>query len=337
MLLAADETLERFIETDQKNKHRDKEGRQVTYGELLEKADPKLANMVAPEHLVERQNKARAAVSNVRQVLSNANLDALIVLGDDQNESYLEDCHPAFAIYFGETIRNDNKQHDTYSHLPEWYIKNRAAFFEQDKPRDYPVHSKLAEHLIESPDGRRFRHRSVEVPARGRRRRPRDRLYPSPRDGCRRSRCRSCRCSSTPTTRRTSRGRRAATRLGQAIRKAVESFPGNERVGMLASGGLSHFLVDEDFDRAILKACADKDAEFLKTLPRNKLNRRQFGNPQLGRRRRRGRAPRHDLVRICAGLSHPGRDRHRHELRVLGIRALLSVGPGRVGLERRPG
>ena len=37
-----------FVETDQKIKHRDKEGRPVTYGELLEKADPKLAHMVAP-------------------------------------------------------------------------------------------------------------------------------------------------------------------------------------------------------------------------------------------------------------------------------------------------
>ena len=35
---------------------------------------------------------------------------------------------------------------------------------------------------------------------------------------------------------------------------------------------MSHFLVDEDFDRAILKACADRDAAFLQTLPRNKLN-----------------------------------------------------------------
>ena len=44
MLLASDETLERFVETDQKIKHRDKEGRPVTYGELLEKADPKMAH-----------------------------------------------------------------------------------------------------------------------------------------------------------------------------------------------------------------------------------------------------------------------------------------------------
>ena len=61
-------------------------------------------------------------------------------------------------------------------------------------------------------------------------------------------------------------------KLSTAVRKAVEAFPGEGRIGILASGGLSHFLVDEDFDRAILKACADKDARFLQNLPRNKLH-----------------------------------------------------------------
>jgi 3-O-methylgallate 3,4-dioxygenase len=60
--------------------------------------------------------------------------------------------------------------------------------------------------------------------------------------------------------------------FGQAIRRAVESFPGSARVGVMASGGLSHFLVDEDLDRAILKALADKDAAFLQNLPWNKLH-----------------------------------------------------------------
>src|SRR6516164_5535448 len=108
MLLASDETLPRFVETDQRMKHRDKEGRPVTYGDLLEKADPALAHMVAPEHLVERQNVARAAVSHLRKTVSTAALDALIVFGDDQNESYREDCRPAFAVYTGDTICNSN-------------------------------------------------------------------------------------------------------------------------------------------------------------------------------------------------------------------------------------
>src|SRR5258705_5415444 len=150
MLLASDETLRRFQETDEKIKHRDKEGRPVTYGDLLEKADPKLAHMVAPEHLVARQNVARAAIKHVAQTLASAKVDALIVIGDDQNESYKEDCRPTFAIYYGETIRNSNEQHEEYRRrFPEWYVENRQAFFEDEGPRDYPVHHGLEIDIID--------------------------------------------------------------------------------------------------------------------------------------------------------------------------------------------
>src|ERR1700739_4394265 len=118
MLLASDETLPRFVETDQKIKHRDKEGRPVTYGDLLEKADPKLADMVAPKNLVARQNVAREAAQRLRPAVAAARLDALIVMGDDQNESYLEDCRRAFAVYYGETIRNNASQHAPYPVFP---------------------------------------------------------------------------------------------------------------------------------------------------------------------------------------------------------------------------
>src|SRR5258707_780607 len=79
-----------------------------------------------------------------------AGLDALIVFGDDQNESYREDCRPTFAIYCGDAIRNGSAQHGTYNDLPEWYIRNRAAFFEPVEPRDYPVHTALALHVVET-------------------------------------------------------------------------------------------------------------------------------------------------------------------------------------------
>jgi Catalytic LigB subunit of aromatic ring-opening dioxygenase len=272
MLLASDETLPRFQETDRTIRHRDKEGRPVTYGDLLEKADPKLADLVAPEHLVERQNIARAAINRVAQTLASAKLDALVVFGDDQDESYKADCRPAFAIYYGETIRNSNEQHENYRRrFPEWYVKNRQGFFEDEQPRDYPVHSSLAAHLIESlmdmnfdvaasqrlPEGEgeghaiAYVHRRVMDPSRPVSAVPifLNTYYPP-------NQPRPARCYA----------------FGQALRQAIEGFPGDERIGILASGGLSHFLVDEDFDRAILKACADKNAKFLQSLPRNKLH-----------------------------------------------------------------
>src|ERR1700704_1361748 len=271
MLLASDETLPRFVETDQKMKHRDLEGRQVTYGDLLEAADPKLAHMVAPEHLVARQNVARAAVKRLREAVGAAALDALIVFGDDQNESYLEDCRPTFAIYYGDTIRNGNAQHAAYSHLPDWYIKNRAAFFEEDAPRDYPVHAALAVHLIETLSEAEFDPASSKSLRAGEgeghamayvHRHVMDATVPIP---------------IVPVFLNTyfppnHPSPRRCYKLGQAVRRAVEGFAGDARVGVLASGGLSHFLVDEDLDRAILKAIADKDAKFLRNLPRNKLN-----------------------------------------------------------------
>jgi hypothetical protein len=272
MLLAADETLLRFAETDANIKHRDKDGRPTTYAELLERADPKMAAMVVPAELVARQNKAREAIAHLKQTLAKAELDTLIVMGDDQDESYLEDCRPAFAVYYGETILNSNEQHEFYrQHFPEWYVKNRQAFFEDDKPRSYPVDSKLALHLIDWLMDHGFDPASSKTLRKGEgeghavayvHRRVMDAEKPVPVVPV------FLNTYFAPNQPRPKR----CYELGRAIREAVETFPADLRVGIIASGGLSHFLVDEDFDRAILKACADKDAKFLQNLPRNKLN-----------------------------------------------------------------
>lgn len=272
MLLASDETLLRFRETDEKIRHRDKEGQPATYAELLEKADPQMAAMVAPAELVARQNKARAATAHVSKTLANARLDALIVLSDDQDEAYLEDARPTFAIYYGDTILNSNEQHEQYSRrFPEWYVKNRQGFFEDEAPRAYPVDAGLALHLIGWLMDNGFDPASSKCMRKGEgeghgmayvHRRLMDPAKPIP---------------IVPVFLNTyfppnqPRPRRCYE-LGRAIRKAMETYSVDARVGVIASGGLSHFLVDEEFDRAILKACADKDAAFLQNLPRNKLH-----------------------------------------------------------------
>jgi 3-O-methylgallate 3,4-dioxygenase len=42
-------------------------------------------------------------------------------------------------------------------------------------------------------------------------------------------------------------------------------------VGVLASGGLSHFVVDEELDRRVLKAMQEKDAAALGSLPPQRM------------------------------------------------------------------
>ena len=272
MLLASDATLERFIETDQKIKHRDKEGRQVTYGDLLEKADPKLAHMVAPEHLVARQNVARDAIKHLQGTLSHAKLDALIVMGDDQDESYKEDCRlPSRSITATPSATATSSTRTIARASLNGTCRTGRDFSRSKGRATIRSNSALAVHLIETlmdtgfdvaasktlPKGEGEGHAIAYV-----HRFVMDAKNPVPAVPI------FLNTYFPPNQPRPLR----CYQFGQAVRKAVEAFPGDARVGILASGGLSHFLVDEDFDRAILKACADKDARFLQTLPRNKLH-----------------------------------------------------------------
>src|SRR4029077_9632763 len=47
--------------------------------------------------------------------------------------------------------------------------------------------------------------------------------------------------------------------------------PVDARIGAMASGGLSHFVVDEPFDHALIEALRRKDAAFFRAAPLTKL------------------------------------------------------------------
>ena len=51
--------------------------------------------------------------------------------------------------------------------------------------------------------------------------------------------------------------------FGVALGAAIRSVPQDIRIGLVASGGLSHFVIDEELDRSFLKALVDKDAGFM--------------------------------------------------------------------------
>ncbi len=55
--------------------------------------------------------------------------------------------------------------------------------------------------------------------------------------------------------------------FGQALRKAIEAWPEARRVAVIASGGLSHFVVDEQFDQEFLAALATDDVDYLTSVP----------------------------------------------------------------------
>src|SRR4029079_4096079 len=46
----------------------------------------------------------------------------------------------------------------------------------------------------------------------------------------------------------------ACSDFGLAMARAIKAWPGKERVGVVASGGVSHFVIDEAFDWRLLNA-----------------------------------------------------------------------------------
>lgn len=246
----------------------DKNGKPCTYGELLEKADPAIKQQIEPKVLQERSARCTENIARLSRELIDARLDALIVIGDDQNEQFFDDNMPAILIYWGDKIANNPLHMD--EDAPQFWRTARSQYHAA-QTRDYPVDSALGLHLIKELIGhgfdisqsKRLSKEHGEGHAFGfvhQRMMSDDAIIPI-----------------VPVALNTyfppnqPRPRRCYE-LGQAIRAAVTSAKGSERVGILGSGGLSHFTVDEELDRALLDACKRNDGEALSSIPVEKLN-----------------------------------------------------------------
>ncbi|MBV8494575.1 MAG: extradiol ring-cleavage dioxygenase [Alphaproteobacteria bacterium] len=267
MLNAPPEDWPRFYERDSKRTNLlDTEGRLTSYEEQLKHAPPGIAQEITPERMRARHQAVEGAMARLGDFLREAKLDALIVVGDDQDELYHADNMPGMIVYYGDTIANVPLKPVAN---PDWGWRAAARWYEEKEPRRYPVDAALARHLIDTliedefdiaasdgtPEGEGeghaigFVHKRIMkdvVP-----------IVPV--------------CINTyyppnqPTPRR-------CYKLGQAIRAAVESYPGDKRVGIVGSGGLSHFVVDETLDRGFIDMLRHKDAAAIQALPGEKLN-----------------------------------------------------------------
>jgi len=254
--------------------HLDRDGRKVSYAELLRTADPKLLEEIAPGKIAARVDACRQHLDRLAAEIAAARLDALVVVGDDQREQYLDDNLPAFLVYHGKSIVNTVL--DLPAGAPEYWRRARAIYHEPDGPKEYPVAAALGLHLVGALIRDEFDVASgTTLP------RPRGeghafgfvhrRLMPDAVVPIVPFVVNTYYPPNQPTPRR-------CHALGISIRRAIEAWQEDARVGILASGGLSHFTVDEALDRGVLDACRTGDGEALATLPAGRLN---SGNSEI--------------------------------------------------------
>ena len=68
--------------------------------------------------------------------------------------------------------------------------------------------------------------------------------------------------------------------FGQAVRRVIDRWDSPKRVAVMGSGGLSHQIVDEELDHAVIDALEQGDVEALAAIDRERLNRSP-GTPEI--------------------------------------------------------
>jgi hypothetical protein len=263
-----------FRVADVRNTHYyDKLGNKTDYAALLAIAPPDAQSRVTPEIMGERFDAVDTAMNNLRDRIKAARLDVLLIVGDDQNELFQTTNLPAVAIYYGKTIRNAKR---TVKADDTWYTRARMARQEPDNDTDYPVDSDMAQWLIRSLCDRDF-----DIAAM-------DGLSDGQFEGhafsfIHRRYLQGLQLPVIPVLVNTFDPPNQPTpkrclKLGIALRELIAAYPKDLRVGVLASGGLSHFVVDEDLDRGIIGALKTKNSDWLGALNPKQL---QAGSSEI--------------------------------------------------------
>lgn len=259
------------IAADEKNPRLHFRGTAYDWSELSAlRAHENISQWLAPEQQRARVTRANAAVARMAATYREVKPDVAVILGNDQHELFVEDVMPALTIYWGAEVPNCPARADQAARMPAG-IHLAEAGHAPPTPLVHPGHPALGRHLIErsiaegfdvahsqwmreadqrfsfstgAPHAFGFVYRNIMV----------DEVIPHvpvilntfyPPNQPTASRCYA---------------------FGQALGRAIRAWDAPARVAVFGSGGLSHFVIDEAFDQAFLKAILAGDADYLRTI-----------------------------------------------------------------------
>jgi hypothetical protein len=249
-------------------------GKTYNFPELVEeRAGNHFERELGPEKAQARFDACQRAIGRLSDTLARAKPDVVLIFGDDQHESFNDDNMPAISVYWGQTVDDAPTPTDTTQH---WEAQGATGGAFENAPKErvsHPTDAALGRYLIESliesgfdvahtnalPAGRhhgaighafnyvyrRLMNNNVipNVPI------FMNTYYPP----------------NQPTVKR-------CFQFGRAIRQAIEDWDSNKRVALVASGGLSHFVIEEDLDEHIIAGLKNNDETKLTDLPNIRFN-----------------------------------------------------------------
>lgn len=245
------------------------DGRFLSYGELLEKVGPQHADVVTPEILNLKAQACNAALDRLADALEAAAPDVVIIVGDDQRELFTAANQPAISVFHGDQIVTSDKYAD--DDIADW-VRDMGRGYLMDDTHVVPGASAFALELIEGLMDENF-----DIATAARVDDAKTAGFGHAYGFIVKRLFRGREIPVVPVLLNTYYGPNvpSAARchdLGLALARVIAKSPSALRVAVVASGGLSHFVVDEQLDLKVLDAFETGDHAALRTIPRGALN-----------------------------------------------------------------
>lgn len=221
----------------------------------------------------QRFDACQRALDTLAERFNEARADVVILLGNDQREVFKEDLTPSITVYAGECIENIPLTEAQVARLPPGVAIAEEGHCPPDGAT-YPGAPDVADALVRALCDRHFDvARSVRLSG------GEDRQHGIPhafgflyrrimRDAPPPSVPIFLNVGVAPNQPRAAR----CLAFGHALRAAIEQLPGDLRVAVLASGGMTHFVIDEALDRRVLNAFGEHDEAALADIPEPYFN-----------------------------------------------------------------
>jgi len=228
----------------------------------------KVENLAAKATLEERTRRSaacQAAIHRMADAYEAARVDVAVVFGNDQGELFLDDIMPALTVFDGPTLWNEPAS-DAQAAKMAPGIHAAEAGHNPPVRTEYPGHPELARQIIVDAMRADFDvARSSVLPE-----------HPGHWNSgighafgfVYRQIMRDKVCPNVPIIANTffppnQPTARRCFDFGRSVGRTLAAWDTDARVAVIGSGGMSHFVIDEAFDRKIIDALQSRDAETL--------------------------------------------------------------------------
>lgn len=268
LTLGSEDWIHRAKDDLKNQKLNQSDGTWISYDALSAKTGNIYADRVTPEALAAMSDTCQTSLDKLKAEILAARLDVLIVIGDDQSELFGPDNMPVVALFTGDEVVTYDRWGDEA--MPAW-ARTMGAGYAMDEVHTFPGSRAFALELVEG-----MMAQSIDLAVSSEVKDPHKagfghafgfvnrRLMDDPPIPVIPLLLNTYYPPNVPTAAR-------CHQIGRALRAAIEASPSNLRVGVIASGGLSHFIVDEELDRRVIAGFSPDQAELLTGLPRGAL------------------------------------------------------------------